>query len=269
MATGAYVIARRSPGSVALLGDTGFLYDKADQAASCIRKSVYWSSERWRDLQRAASERAYQRHADGRVLARVLEDWRALAHTRVMHDDTTPLLDARFAPLLDFLLRRGYADLTHHDAAFTAHQIGIGRGLLAWGADLEVCMAGMAHSFYGTERATGAAYFLEDREELRSLLGARGERLVYANCAMTADSLEAALAGPPGARRLRDRFSGAELALDEADFHGLCQIHLCDWLEQLPRCGKWSERRALYRRLAEHLGGRPLADWQRIHALEG
>jgi glycosyltransferase involved in cell wall biosynthesis len=268
MATGAYVIARRNVGAAALLGDVGALYATADQAVTRIRETLGWSNERWREVQRAASERAFQRHADTRVLPRVLEDWRAIARTRVLHDDSTPLLDERFQPLIDYMVRRGYDELAHHDGAFTAHQIGIARGLLAWGADLEVCQAGIAHSFYGTERATGAAYYLEEREALRDVIGTRAERLAYANCAMTAASLEAALAAAAGPRRLRDRFSGGEIALDEADFHGLCQIHLCDWLEQVPRCGRWSQRRALYRRLAEHLGGRPLADWQRVYSLE-
>ena len=90
------------------------------------------------------------------MLPRVLEDWRALARTRVLHGDWTVPLDDRFAPTIDYMLRRGNDALAHHDGAFTAHQIGVARGLRTWGADLDVCNAGIAHSFYGSERAAAA-----------------------------------------------------------------------------------------------------------------
>jgi glycosyltransferase involved in cell wall biosynthesis len=269
MATGAYVIARRSAGTRALLGDVGAFYDDADEAAARIQKSLTWSEDRWQAARRAASERAFQRHADTRVLPRVLEDWLAIRRGRVMHDDSTEPLDARFRPLVDYLFSRGQDAQPHHDGALTAHQIGVGRGLVAWGAELDVCLAGMAHSFYGTERVMGVGYYLERRGELRAVIGERAERLVYANCAMERESLDAALAAGRGPRRLRDRFTGGELVLDEADFDDLCRVHLCDWLEQVARCGRWSERRAAYRKLAEHLGGRARADFERVYALEG
>ncbi len=54
---------------------------------------------------------------------------------------------------------------------------------------------------------------------------------------------------------MRDRFTDQVVDLTEQEFEDLCQIHLCDWLEQLPRGQHWNLRREAYRRLAEHLGG--------------
>lgn len=267
LATGCWVLARRSPGAEALLSGVGALYGSVDDAAERIRRTASWPPSRWQEVQRAASERGFRNHADTRVCPRILDDWLAIARGRVFHGDETPPLDERFRPLLDWFFELGFDRLRHHDGALTEHQIGVGRGLLAWGADSEVCLAGMAHSLYGTERG-GTGFDPRRRDELRARIGARAERLVHANCALERSSLDAALAAPAGPRRLRDRRTGEELLLDEADFGDLCRIHLCDWLEQVARCGRWSERRAAYRKLALRLGGEALASFDRVYALE-
>ena len=45
-------------------------------------------------------------------------------------------------------------------------------------------------------------------------------------------------------------------------------MHLCDWLEQLPRLKKWDFRRGPYRQIAERLGGIALSSFDEIYANE-
>jgi hypothetical protein len=45
------------------------------------------------------------------------------------------------------------------------------------------------------------------------------------------------------------------ITLSEVDFDDLCRVHLCDWLEQVPRSKQWGYRFEAYKHLAERLGG--------------
>ena len=268
MASGCWIVARRCPGSGEHIGDAGALYDTPEQAAALVRQTLAWSEERWRKAQLVSVERAYERHADSRVLRPVLDDWIRIARTRAMYDLAEDPLDDRFRPLVDYLVGLRMSFHRHHDGSLIAHQIGVGRGLLAWGSDLDVCQAGIVHSIYGTEKG-GTGYDLSRRDEIRTIIGERGEYLAYLNCALTRSSLDGVLerGGPPW--RLQSRFTGEEIELGERDFDDLCRIHLCDWLEQVPRCGYWHERRESYARMARRLGGPALDAFERVYALEG
>jgi glycosyltransferase involved in cell wall biosynthesis len=268
MASGCWIVARRCPGSAEHVGDAGALYDTPEEAAALVRQTLAWSEERWKRAQLASIEWAYERHADSRVLRPILEDWIRIARGRVLHDFSEEPLDDRFRPLVDYLVDLRMSWHRHHDGSLIAHQIGVGRGLLAWGSDLDVCHAGIVHSIYGTEKG-GTGYDLSRREELRKIVGERAEYLAYLNCALTRFSFDEALERGRPPWRFRSRFSGEEIELPERDFDDLCRIHLCDWLEQVPRCGQWQERREQYARMAHRLGGAALAAFERVYSLEG
>ena len=61
--------------------------------------------------------------------------------------------------------------------------------------------------------------------------------------------------------------SGETIELDEQDFHDLCVVHLCDWLEQVSRSQHWDYRQQAYRDLAERLGGIAKESFDRVYAL--
>jgi len=172
----------------------------------------------------------------------------------------------------DYLRDLGTDQVPHSgDGAFLAHLIGVHRDLEAWGCDEDVCVGGLFHSIYGTEKFRRFSLPLERRGEVRQLIGERAERLAYLNSAMdrpSFDSLVETASHRSGPRHMLDRFTGQEIGLGETEFEGLCQIHLCDWLEQLPRGGEWGYRRAAYRHLAEHLGGIARAEYDRVFAEE-
>ena len=64
------------------------------------------------------------------------------------------------------------------------------------------------------------------------------------------------------------RLTGDEVELPRAEFEDLCRVHLCDWLEQVPRSKEWDYRRPAYRRMAERLGGTAREAYDRVYALE-
>ena len=175
---------------------------------------------------------------------------------------------ATFKQLTDFLVALGTDKVPHTNEVFLAHLIGVYRDMQDWGCDDDLCQAGMFHSIYGTERFQRFSLSLSRRGEVRDLIGPRAERLAYLNCAMDRASFDSAAFGDGDTYRIVDRLTGEEIELPRADFDDLSRIHLCDWLEQVPRSKEWDYRRRAYRRLAERLGGVAQEAYDRVFASE-
>jgi Domain of unknown function (DUF6817) len=174
-----------------------------------------------------------------------------------------------FKQLTDFFIALGADQIPHTETVYLAHAIGVHNDLRSWGCDEDVCRAGLFHSIYGTEGFQRFALPLARRGEVREHIGERAERLAYLNCAIDRASFDAAVerAAPP--YRLRDRLAGEDVELTEQDFNDLCTIHLCDWIEQVPRSKRWDYRTDGYGRLADRLGGVALVNFRRILAASG
>ena len=170
-------------------------------------------------------------------------------------------------PLTEFLIGLGTDDVPHtHDVILT-HLVAVYRDLESWKCDEAVCRAGMFHSIYGTEGFQDFTLPLERRSDVREIIGERAEKLAYMNCAMDRASLEEAIENI-GPYRVVDRINGDEIELASQELDDLCTVHLCDWLEQVPRVQKWDYRRSAYRAMAERLGGVPLDAYRRVFATE-
>jgi hypothetical protein len=177
-------------------------------------------------------------------------------------------MDKDYKRLTDFLIGMGVEQVPHTHKTYLAHLIAVFRSLESQGFPEDVCRAGMFHSIYGTERFQGFTLPLERRDEVRSLIGERAERLAYLNCAMDRASLDRVLDQAIEPYRIRDRITGVEIPLVQRDFDDLCRVHLFDWLEQVPRSRHWDYRRAAYRRMAERLGGPSKESYERVFAQE-
>ncbi len=177
-------------------------------------------------------------------------------------------MDRDWKRLTDFLVGLGIEDVGHTNKSYLAHLVGVYRYMEERGCPEELCRAGMFHSIYGTELFQGFKLPLEQRPEVRALIGERAERLAYLNCAMDRASFDRAAERDGGPYRFRDRLTGAEVELSPEDFDDLCRVHLYDWLEQVPRSRWWDYRRAGYRRLAERLGGVAQEWYDRVFAAE-
>jgi hypothetical protein len=166
--------------------------------------------------------------------------------------------------LTDWLIAQGIEDVAHTNKTYLAHLVGVYRDLEAWGCPEDVCRAGMFHSIYGTELFQGFKLPLEARPEVQGLVGARAEQLGFINCMMDRSSFDGALDQSEGPYRITNRISGEPIELPAVDFDDLCRVHLCDWLEQVPRAQKWGYRRAAYQKMADRLGGVAKSAFERV-----
>lgn len=177
-------------------------------------------------------------------------------------------MSATHKDLTNFLVELGLEKIGHTEKTYLGHLIAVHRDLQSWGCEEDVCLGGMFHSIYGTQQFQGFTLPLERRGEVRAMIGERAEQLGYWNCAMYRPTFdETAIRGEPPFR-YEDRITGEVIELSEGDFDDLCRIHLCDWLEQVPRCKEWGCRRAAYRAMAERLGGVALESYDRVFAAE-
>ncbi len=160
-----------------------------------------------------------------------------------------------FKDFTEYFQKVGATEVAHTSKSYLAHGIGVSNDLKEWGSDEDVAKAGLFHSIYGTELFQGFVLPLEKRHEVRELIGDRAERLAWLNCAIDRRHFDREILKTNGPYEILDRFTGDTVPVSDADFHDLCVIHLCDWLEQVGRSKAWDYRRTGYRRLAERLGG--------------
>ena len=98
------------------------------------------------------------------------------------------------------------------------------------------------------------------------MIGERAEWLAYLNCAVLRASIEPNLDSEEGPFVIEDRIAGKEVELTREDFDDLVRVHLCDWLEQVPRSEEWTYRRDAYGQMADWLGGAALEAFATVYA---
>jgi hypothetical protein len=160
-----------------------------------------------------------------------------------------------FKELTDYFQRVGANDVKHSGKGYLPHAIGVFNDLKQWGWDDELAKTGLFHSIYGTELFQGFTLSLDQRDEVRGLIGDRAEFLSWLNCAIDRRVFDEQVLKDSGPYQIKDRFSDEWVDLSDADFDALCFLHLCDWLEQVARSGAWDYRRTAYEALAARVGG--------------
>lgn len=174
---------------------------------------------------------------------------------------------ATFKQMTDFYREVGAVDVEHTDKGYLPHAIGVYNDLKKWGCEADIVLAGLFHSIYGTEKFQRFALPVERRAEVQELIGERAERLAWMNCFIDRGHFDQEIHKDAGPYQIRDRVPGELVDTSEADFDALCTIHLCDWLEQVPRSQEWDYRRPAYRRLAERLGGVAMESYDKVFAM--
>ena len=168
----------------------------------------------------------------------------------------------------DYFIRVGAEDVPHTNKSYLAHAIGVYNDLKAWGANEDLCVAGLFHSIYGTELFQGFKLPLDRRGELQELIGIEAERMAYLNCAMDRPTFDTSVFLDAGPYPFKDRLTGETIAMNDNDFTQLCTLHVCDWLEQVERSGNWNYRRDAYRQMARRLGGIAEESYRQVFANE-
>ncbi len=165
----------------------------------------------------------------------------------------------------DFLQSLGTRDVPHTGEGFFAHLVAVYRDLKKWGCDEAVCLSGLFHSIYGTEKFRLFGLPVDRRDEVIALIGEHAERVAYINCVMDRGTFDT-LVLEGGALRVRNRDTEEWIDMTEREFLDLKTMHLCDWLEQVPRSKEWDYRRDTYHTIAHQLGGVPLEAYERVYA---
>ena len=172
---------------------------------------------------------------------------------------------ATFNDLIDYLQELDTVNIEHSHGTYLGHNVSVYRDLKAWGCSEELCRAGMFHSIYGTEIFQTFFLPLDQRGEVRELIGERAERLAYLNSAINYASFDGTIERGTAPYTMIDRFTGKEIEIAAKDFEDLCRIHICDRLEQVPRSKNWDFRPQTFRRLAQRLGGIASESYDRLH----
>ena len=176
--------------------------------------------------------------------------------------------------LYDFLVGLGTAEIAHTGHDFLTHLKAVRRVLDDAGADPQISRAGLFHSIYGTEGFQDFSLPLDQRAQVRGLIGERAEFAAYCNCVMDRSTFDAAVssavAGGDDGFEIRDRVEGSRpIALSRAQLADLAEVHLFDWLEQVDRSARgWGYRREAYRQMAELVGPRAVAAYEAKFAQE-
>ena len=175
-------------------------------------------------------------------------------------------MDAAYKKMTDFLVDIGLETIGHTEKSYLAHVIGVYNDLQGWSCEEDVCRAGMFHSIYGTEVFQGFTLPLERRGEIAELIGTRAERLAYWNCAMDRQTFDEAVTRGEAPFWIRDRITGERVDLSSQDFDDLCRVHLCDWLEQVPRSKDWDYRPQAFDIISRRLGGIARESFEQVFA---
>lgn len=175
-------------------------------------------------------------------------------------------MDPDYRKMVAFLDTLGIDDVPHSGAkGFFAHLVGVYHDLQAWGAERDVCRAGLFHSIYGTEMFRRWSLPLERRGEVQALIGERAEWIAYVNCLMDRSTFYSQIESD-GPYRIRNRETGEIMEMNRRDFDDLVRVHLCDWLEQVERSQRWDYEPTVWKKMAQRLGGVALENYERVFA---
>ncbi len=178
-------------------------------------------------------------------------------------------ISASYKPYTEFLIALGIDKVAHSQKTYLAHLVNVYRLMEDEGCTPELCAAGMFHSIYGTEKFQGFKLGLEQRDDVRRLIGERAELLGYLNCAMDRATFDAAALGDGEEYEFLDRITHEKVTMSRIDFNDLARVHLFDWFEQVDRSRYgWDYRRPAYRQLARRLGPKVETLYERVFARE-
>ena len=90
--------------------------------------------------------------------------------------------DPKYREMIQFLKDLGTDNIPHSGKPFMAHLISVFNDLKRWGADQDICRAGLFHSIYGTQEFQGFCLSTEQRDKVKELIGERAEWIAFLNC---------------------------------------------------------------------------------------
>lgn len=150
-----------------------------------------------------------------------------------MSETTHHSTDEKFESCRRYLMALGADRLLHSGRQFLAHLEGTYRLLRRWGLPEPVYYAGLFHSMYGTDGFKRNALTMDDRHEVRALIGEESERLVYLFCSIRRISMFES--GAPQGIRFREAARHTPIAQHE--WVALLHIEYANTLDQCLELG--------------------------------
>lgn len=136
---------------------------------------------------------------------------------------------------LVFLREAGVGSVRHNsEGDLMPHLLGTRDLLREWGAGEELCSAGLFHSLYGTQYFDTATLPETARKDVRRVIGAKAEHLVWLWCFGIRNTMLPGLEGKE-ALRIQDRRDESWLPLEDTVVEDVLNLWIADTLEQLPR----------------------------------
>ncbi|WP_432187368.1 DUF6817 domain-containing protein [Streptomyces sp. Tue6028] len=166
------------------------------------------------------------------------------------HADTADPAETapRWSRVESFLRAHGAAGIPHPGGTLLAHLCRVRELLADWGADEAVQAAGMCHAAYGTDGFDRHLLPVAERATLAEVIGDRAEALVHLYGSCDRGTVYPRIdPGRPVA--FRDRFTGREHTVDDADLRAFLEITAANELDVLAHNEELAERYgpALYR----------------------
>ncbi len=151
------------------------------------------------------------------------------------------------ATALEWLDEHGAGDVPHPGGTLLAHLVRVADRLAAWGSPEAVRLAGLTHAAYGTAGFDDQLIGPERRVELRAVIGAEAEVLVYQYGACDRTTSYPQFAGTkPFA--LDDRFLGGQMRLTEDETRAFVSVTFANEIDVMQHNAELAERHgaALY-----------------------
>lgn len=165
-----------------------------------------------------------------------------------------------------YLLKIGVDQVAHTHGNFLAHLKGVSEYLKKFERPHPVLVAGLFHSIYGTESFQRFALSLDQRDEVKRMIGEEAEALVYAYCNMSYESFDKSVFEDEPL--LEDRNTKKPIPVTREQFMDIQWMMMADALEvdaRLPDSEKWHERVQFWKIVAEHLGGNARRELEEVY----
>ena len=127
-------------------------------------------------------------------------------------------------------------ELEHSGSTLWDHLIGTFEILRAWGANTDVCLAGLLHSIYSTQFFAHSLFSVSQRNKIAAKIGVRAEHTAYAFCVIDRRCLrkilplKSAVSTP-----LRNCKTGQLIRVSQTTLRALRLIDMANELEQQQR----------------------------------
>lgn len=122
--------------------------------------------------------------------------------------------------------------IEHFGRPLADHLIGTHDLLAQWGNPVDVCLAGLFHSVYGTKTFRTSTIGIDSRNGLRALIGKSAEELVFVFG--MSDRRHLLLQNPSPPYCWKDYRTGELAEINVHTFSSLIEIEVANFIEQLP-----------------------------------